>query len=994
MAQVNILNLPVRIALTGNEYVPGQAVDGTTQRFTTSQIAALGASDFADAVIVTTVAAMKLINPNNTSVCFLDDGGRSGTFFFIVDDFSDQVTTDPTNGIYVAPSLDPTGASGAWVRNFSGGASVLWFGALPYLDGDSSAGDSSAAFAAALATGEVVTVPAALGAITVYDVGDVLLPSGAAITSAVAPSYSTLTSNVVLRRKSGATAVLDLSGATGVLIDGLCIDGVNRVAHGIFCSSAVAAAVDIKNCSIRFCDIGIGGSAHYLSAARIVDCNILLNNVGIENIVDCEVVGNQISAGISHGIQLSAGANDNYIVANRIEHNAGDGIIMVSAVGNVITGNSFDRNHGAAVYVSAFAGACTQVLITGNLLARSGRNNTSGQNCHIALDGTSNGIVITGNTTAYGGDDGTGSNPSPAYIITFVSGAPTDIASAGNDFTGFGTAVVSGSTSGTWQHVADAGLTTDVLAGSLTANSFIPSSSVVPTNGLYLPAANTLGLAINSAAELQLTSTALSPAVDGGNSLGTTALGWQNLFGNTGFVLNIEAGDWVATHTTGILTVGTGDLRVTTAGTNSASVVTVGGTQTLTNKTLTAPNIGAATGTSLVTTNQIWSGSISTALSSLTGATDGFRSSAANVTGVASENTTASSASAGAVVGMYCNDGAAMASGDRLGGIRMGGSSSASALRNSAGLFAFADQVWVDASAYGSRLEWQTTTNGAVVLSTKAILSNAGLFALGATLANTVPGIKASSTTLAVRLADDSADAALTAAGITASGSIVPASSDGAALGSTSKQFSDLFLAAGGVINWNNGTLTATESSGALLISGSSPPNIVLSVTGNTTDAQIRVTSNTITTFVEAIGGDRSIVGSTSGIIVLATASTQRVFLTTAVMAPNTSDGVALGSTGNMWSDLFLASGGVINWNNGDLTLTHSAGLLTNSAAFTTTDLTVTNTPRINVAPSAIGTGTKTISNAADGSTNFGHYAAINLNGTVYYFPCSAVAPT
>lgn len=42
-----------------------------------------------------------------------------------------------------------------------------------------------------------------------------------------------------------------------------------------------------------------------------------------------------------------------------------------------------------------------------------------------------------------------------------------------------------------------------------------------------------------------------------------------------------------------------------------------------------------------------------------------------------------------------------------------------------------------------------------------------------------------------------------------------------------------------------------------------------------------------------------------------------------------TSDGGALGSTTKMWSDLFLASGGVINWDNGDLTLTHSSNTLT-----------------------------------------------------------------
>lgn len=43
---------------------------------------------------------------------------------------------------------------------------------------------------------------------------------------------------------------------------------------------------------------------------------------------------------------------------------------------------------------------------------------------------------------------------------------------------------------------------------------------------------------------------------------------------------------------------------------------------------------------------------------------------------------------------------------------------------------------------------------------------------------------------------------------------------------------------------------------------------------------------------------------------------------------PATNDGLALGSSSFHWSDLFLASGGVINWNNGDVTLTHAANVL------------------------------------------------------------------
>lgn len=49
---------------------------------------------------------------------------------------------------------------------------------------------------------------------------------------------------------------------------------------------------------------------------------------------------------------------------------------------------------------------------------------------------------------------------------------------------------------------------------------------------------------------------------------------------------------------------------------------------------------------------------------------------------------------------------------------------------------------------------------------------------------------------------------------------IEPTSDDGAALGTTSKKFSDLFLASGAVVNFNNGNFTVTHSSGTLTFSG------------------------------------------------------------------------------------------------------------------------------------------------------------------------------
>jgi hypothetical protein len=56
-------------------------------------------------------------------------------------------------------------------------------------------------------------------------------------------------------------------------------------------------------------------------------------------------------------------------------------------------------------------------------------------------------------------------------------------------------------------NTTDPGATNLSVTGSSTSASFIPSSSTVPTNGLYLPAANTIGWATNSTAAMRVNST-------------------------------------------------------------------------------------------------------------------------------------------------------------------------------------------------------------------------------------------------------------------------------------------------------------------------------------------------------------------------------------------------------------------------------------------------------------------------------------------------------
>jgi hypothetical protein len=64
--------------------------------------------------------------------------------------------------------------------------------------------------------------------------------------------------------------------------------------------------------------------------------------------------------------------------------------------------------------------------------------------------------------------------------------------------------------------------------------------------------------------------------------------------------------------------------------------------------------------------------------------------------------------------------------------------------------------------------------------------------------------------------------------------------------------------------------------------------------------------------------------------------ASDEMVLNGSTLSPHASDGLALGTSSLMWSDLFLASGGVINFNNGDMTITHSSNKLTISGGTTT----------------------------------------------------------
>ena len=120
---------------------------------------------------------------------------------------------------------------------------------------------------------------------------------------------------------------------------------------------------------------------------------------------------------------------------------------------------------------------------------------------------------------------------------------------------------------------------------------------------------------------------------------------------------------------------------------------------------------------------------------------------------------------------------------------------------------------------------------------------------------------------------------------------IEPTTDDGATLGISTKQFSDLYLANNATIRFGN------------------------------TEAIIEHTQSTST--VAFYGGTTKVTGTFEG----------GFNVTTSAITPSTNNGSALGTTALQFSDLFLAEGGVINWDNGDATLTQSGNDVTLAGA-------------------------------------------------------------
>ena len=180
------------------------------------------------------------------------------------------------------------------------------------------------------------------------------------------------------------------------------------------------------------------------------------------------------------------------------------------------------------------------------------------------------------------------------------------------------------------------------------------------------------------------------------------------------------------------------------------------------------------------------------------------------------------------------------------------------------------------------------------------------------------------------------------------SNTIAPTANDGAPLGSAAVSWSDLFLANGAVINFNNGNVLLTHTANSLALTG-------VGTNGFSIDGALKVlggygttngsgdlaigSTNTGTNNISIAWGDNSGKTLNLGYAAAGVFTPRYKFVDTGAFSPAVNDSAVLGTSALMWSDLFLASGAVINFNNGDYTLTHSSGVLTASGTLAATKL-------------------------------------------------------
>lgn len=254
---------------------------------------------------------------------------------------------------------------------------------------------------------------------------------GISIQGTSAYSYRSDGGTVLLLNDDSADCMIDISGAFGCSIRGICMDGRGlgdpkaHPIHGIkLYWDEYNGGGEEDNPRIDECRIGnfSGDGIHLEHAWCFSVRHSMIHHNGRNGLFisgwDGFVLDNWFSLNSGWGIRGGEVSASITITGNRVEWNHLGGFHFPYGDSYNITGNFFDRSFGPALSLGGSQNV-SLATITGNIFRRSGAytdvcHSDEFDNCHVKLQNCSD-VTMLGNTMRVGKNDGGGGVLSPDY---------------------------------------------------------------------------------------------------------------------------------------------------------------------------------------------------------------------------------------------------------------------------------------------------------------------------------------------------------------------------------------------------------------------------------------------------------------------------------------------------------------------------------------------------------------------------------------------------
>ena len=240
-------------------------------------------------------------------------------------------------------------------------------------------------------------------------------------------SYQRPGGAVIRLNDEKAACLLDMTGAIGSTVNGICLDGggLGEGIHGVLVDKPeykVEDAFRIERCQIgRFTGDGIRLNRIWCFSIRhSMVCYNKGDGLRLRG-WDGFVLDNWFSGNRAAGYGAYEENASITMVGNRIEWNRAGGIIIHSGNHYNISSNYLDRSGGPGISLLQPNGPCSTLSIVGNVIHRSGapwRELEKVDSSHLRFDGV-RGLVCSGNAMSLGRDDGGKGNWSPRCGIVY-----------------------------------------------------------------------------------------------------------------------------------------------------------------------------------------------------------------------------------------------------------------------------------------------------------------------------------------------------------------------------------------------------------------------------------------------------------------------------------------------------------------------------------------------------------------------------------------------